>query len=175
MKRVLRYPILSTDFTLSIQVELECYAESVAASMISPNKDEVDAQALSDYYAFIDEAVLEIEDHDLIILERSDSKSSKTSRYFTIADLEQNVCGTMKFVIFLRISNHTRTEDEDILRWIRDKRDTTAEYLGVKWKVRDVLVNNVQFANYDDAVEYIGKKAAEYSQTLKGRNRQSNT
>ena len=162
MKRLLR----GYELNISIVVELDYDTEAVAASVISSDKNKIDEQALADYEAFINEVILELEDHDLIILEKSRSKSSETSRYFTLADLEQNVLGTMKFVIFLRVSDHPSTEDEDILQWIRERRESTTKKLGVKWKVRDIRVNDNTFTNYDDAVAYVGECAKRYQQSL---------
>ena len=162
MKRLLHPYELSID----IIVELDYDIEAVAASVISADKDKIDEQTLADYEAFINEAILELEDHDLIILERSNIKSSETSKYFTLTDLEQNVLGTMKFVIFLCVSNHPPTEDEDVLEWIRERRESTTKKLGVKWKVRDIRVNDTTFTNYDDAVAYVGKCAERYQQSL---------
>ena len=162
VKRLLR----GYELNISIVVELDYDTEAVAASVISSDKNKIDEQALADYEAFINEVILELEDHDLIILEKSRSKSSETSRYFTLADLEQNVLGTMKFVIFLRVSDHPSTEDEDILQWIRERRESTTKKLGVKWKVRDIRVNDNTFTNYDDAVAYVGECAKRYQQSL---------
>lgn len=162
MKKLLHTHALNLD----VIVELDYEVQPIAASMISADKDNIDEQTLADYNAFINEAILELEDHDLIVLETSKSKSSETSKYFTLADLEQNVLGTMKFVIFLRISNHTPTEDEDVLQWIRERRESTTRKLGVKWKVRDIRVNNETFTNYDDAVAYVGECAGKYQQSL---------
>lgn len=162
VKRLLR----GYELNISIVVELDYDTEAVAASVISSDKNKIDEQALADYEAFINEVILELEDHDLIILEKSRSKSSETSRYFTLADLEQNVLGTMKFVIFLRVSDHPSTEDEDILQWIRERRESTTKKLGVKWKVRDIRVNDNIFTNYDDAVAYVGECAKRYQQSL---------
>lgn len=162
MEKLLRL----ADMDINIVVELDYDVQPISSSMISADKDKVDEQTLADYESFINEAILELEDHDLIILERSESESSKTSRYFTLADLEQNVLGTMKFVIFLRISNHSPTEDEDVLQWIRDRRESSTKKLGVKWKVRDIRINDEIFTNYDDAVEYIGECAERYQKSL---------
>lgn len=162
MKELLRLGYLN----INIVVELDYDVQPISSSMISADKNKVDAQTLADYEAFINEAILELEDHDLIILENSESESSKTSKYFTLADLEQNVLGTMKFVIFLRISNHSPTEDEDVLKWIRERRESSTKKLGVKWKVRDIRINDETFTNYDDAVEYVGECAERYQQSL---------
>lgn len=155
-----------SSINFNIAVELICYDSTIESSVISADKAKVDPQSLADYLAFIDEAVLELEDHDLIILEKSGSKSSLTSKYFTLADLEQNVIGDMKFVIFLRISNHLPTTDEDVLDWIRKKRKDTADKLKVKWKVRNIIVNNETFDDYDSAIEYIGYCAERYQKSI---------
>ena len=164
--RIVKKLLRSDELNMDIIVELDRDVEQVAASMISADRDKIDAQTLADYHAFIAEAILELEDHNLIILEKSESKTSETSKYFTLADLEQNVLGTMKFVIFLRISNHSPTEDEDVLQWIRKRRESTTRKLGVKWKVRDIRINDEIFTNYDDAVAYIGECAEKYQQSL---------
>lgn len=165
-----RYTMLNLD----IKVELcpDYTNVDIAAAkgeMISDIKDEINPQALADYLAFIDEAKSILEDYDLMIMGKSDSKSSDTSKYFTLADLEQNVVGTMKFVIFLRISNHEPTDDPETLEWIRQKRERTKEKYGVKWKVRNIIVNKKEFSDYDEAIDYIEECAERYSNTLKRR------
>lgn len=168
MKIHVQHKDIADALQFNVQVNIECYnsSKNIAASVISSDKNKIDDQVLADYLAFIDEAILEIEDHDLIVLEQSKSGSSQTSRYFTLADLDQNVCGTMKFVIFLRISNHVRTDNDEVLKWIREKRNNTAEKFKVKWKVREIIVNDSRFDDYDSAVEYVGECAEKYKQSL---------
>ena len=163
-------------YMLNFDIKVELYPDytnvDIAASkgeMISDVKEEVNPQALADYLAFVDEAKSILEDYDLMILEKSNSKSSDTSKYFTLADLEQNVIGTMKFVIFLRISNHEPTDDPETLEWIRQKREHTKEKYNVKWKVRNIIVNKKEFSDYDEAIDYIEECAEKYSNTLKRR------
>lgn len=164
MKRFVKtHNQLEFDITIILYPELH----EIAASVISSDPEEVDDQALADYHAFILESELILEDNELMLLEKSSSKSSPTSKYYTICDLEQNIVGSMKSVIFLRISNHGATDDADIKKWIRQQREKTAANYNVKWKVREVIVNNQTFKDYDDALDYMRECAKNYSQILK--------
>ena len=51
---------------------------------------------------------------------QSDGKSSQTSKYFKIADLEQNICGIMKFIVFYDVPDS---------RWISDQPSNAGKIL----------------------------------------------
>ena len=161
-----------SQFEIEVVVDFELDEEYIQSAKIRPvmTKDgQIDGQALSDYLAFIEQAESELEDVGLVIIDESDSRSSETSKYFTLADKKQYENDSMKYVIFLRISDHVPDYTEEQKRWIRQKRDDTKSKLKVKWKVRRILVNNEEFDDYDDAAEYVAKKAEEYIGTLNQR------
>ena len=77
--------------TIDIDVHLEPIVNNVAAafSNIKPVYDdnmEIDEQALADYDNFIEELLGELEYYDFKLLRASESKSSVTSRYYTLAN-----------------------------------------------------------------------------------------
>ena len=72
----------------------------------------------------------------------------------------------MKYIIFLRISDHTPKLTPKQLEMIREKRTAVAKEYGVKWKLAYFLVNKNQYVDYDQAIEAIEEKAIEYMHRL---------
>lgn len=159
------------DFNIDIYFDLDGYTDQVAASTQSKihsihNNGKLDQNALSEYLLFIEQAQIEIEDAGLVILEHNDSKSSETSKYYTLADIDQYESGNMKYVIFLRISDHVPQLSAEQRQWIRQRREATSNHFKVKWKVRSIVVNDRTFYSYDDAIEYVASQAKQYKIAL---------
>lgn len=168
---------------IRVEVVLEEYNELVSSTSIRPIQPgypvdhSVDEQALADYNSFIEDCKAEIEDLDLEIIDSNKSKRSYTSRYFTIVDLDQHVQHTLRYLIFLRISDHLDANFGDdqiaINRVIRDHRDRLKDKLSkeqghrVVWKVKEVIVNGSRFTSYDEAIEYVRELAEQWSAILK--------
>ena len=171
---------------ITVEVVVDRYHEdNIAASSIKPIKpnypvdDTVDEQALADYDSFIQDSIAELEDLDLEISEYNISSRSDSSRYFTIVDLTQEIEHTMKYMIFLRISDHfpidrTSEEQKRIDEGIRKYRNKTrAKFIEqqghkVTWKVRQVIVNGQEFDSYDSALTRIKELAEQWAEMLKG-------
>lgn len=155
-------------FTINIKVNFEPDIQFLEEVEVRPIliDGEIDQQALGDYLAFILEALSELDDVGLEVIEQHDSKSSETSKYFTLADEDQYKNGTMKYIIYLRISDHVPNLSIDQKKLLKQKRDDDSSKLKVKWKVRQITVNNETFSTYDEAIKYVGKKALEYKSSL---------
>ena len=165
--------------TLDIHVYLESMTSDVAAafSNIKPvyNKQkEIDEQALADYDCFIEELLGELEYHDFQILRASESKSSVTSRYYTMANADQVKAKDIKYLIFLRVSEHHSGLDEEQKAWVRNERKkdiekykqpTTKKHQ--RFKVKEIIVNNESFASYDDALEASVIRINEWVESIK--------
>lgn len=180
MKRYIHQINLSE---IRVEVVLDEQTELISSTTIRPIQPgypvdySVDEQALADYNSFIEDTKAEIEDLDLEIIDSNKSKRSYTSRYFTIVDLDQYVQHTLRYLIFLRISDHTDAdfgEDQiSINKAVRERRNQIKERLSkeqghkVIWKVKEVIVNGSRFASYDEAIEYIRELAEQWSATLK--------
>lgn len=79
-------------FDVDILVYFEVIQDMIAASEIRPILQEdgiIDDVALSEYLEFITEVLLELDDMGLEIIDYNDSKSSDTSKYYTLADKER--------------------------------------------------------------------------------------
>lgn len=160
--------------SIDIDVYLEPIVTNVAASFsdIRPvyNDDgEIDEQALADYDCFIDELLGEFEYNGLKLLRASESKSSVTSKYYTLADEAQVSANDIKYIIFLRVSEHHAMLDENQKAWVRDQRQKDIEKFKLpktkskqRFKVREVLVNNETYPSYDAAITDIGNKIHEW-------------
>ena len=142
------------------------FLEEVEIRPIMTPEGEIDGQALGDYLFFIVQALSELDDAGLTVIEQHDSKSSETSKYFTLADEDQLKEGNMKYVIYLRISDHVPKLTPTQKKFINNKRKEDSNKLKVKWKLRQILVNKEHFLTYDEAAEYVGKKAIEYKKSL---------
>ncbi len=159
-------------FTIDVQVDFEPDIQFLEDVKVRPIlvDGEIDQQALGDYLAFVLEALSELDDAGLEVIEQHDSKSSETSKYFTLADEGQYKNGDMKYIIYLRISDHVLNLNKDQKKILKQKRIDDSSKLKVKWKVRQIMVNNEIFSTYDEAVEYVGKKALEYKNSLNNNN-----
>ena len=178
MKRCLRPEI-------TVEVNMECYQVPVAAASSIrkvrpgfPEDRSIDEQALADYMCFIQDSVEELEDLGLEIIESNTSEVSKTSRYFTLVDIEQDIEHTMKYMIFLRLSDHLLELDDEenadrvqkAVRYHRDQTKLAQEKVQghrVIWKVREIIVNGERFDNYDDAIQFVRSRAAEWIELLR--------
>lgn len=160
--------------TIDIDVYLEPVVTDVAAaySNIKPvynENKEIDEQALADYDCFIEELLGEFEYNGLKLLRASESKSSATSRYYTLADEAQVNAKDIKYIIFLRVSEHHAALDEEQKAWVREQRRKDLEHFKQpktknkqRFKVREVLVNNETYPSYDAAIADIENKIQEW-------------
>lgn len=171
---------ISSKFELKVTVHFE-QNNIVASSNIKPIQpqyplnNEIDEQALADYNCFIEDSKEELEDLGLEIKYSNSSNRSLTSRYFTLVDLDQDVMHTMKYMIFLRVSDHLESNSEYTDALIRDHRNASQEEVSreqghkVRWKLREIIVNDRTFTDYDSAVDYIRKKGEEWINMLRSR------
>ena len=165
--------------TIDIDVHLEPIVNNVAAafSNIKPVYDdnmEIDEQALADYDNFIEELLGELEYYDFKLLRASESKSSVTSRYYTLANEEQVESDDIKYIVFLRISEHHASLDEEQKAWVRNERRKDLERFKKpvtkkhqKFKVKEIIVNNESFASYDDALEDAVALIKQWTESIK--------
>lgn len=169
MKKYIKSAQLALPYrTIMIDIVFDYADVAVAASKIYPVKQAglIDDQALSDYLAFIQEVISEIEDAGLVIIEERSSKSSETSKYYTLADDMQYAQNTMKYVIFLRISDHVPQLTADQQAWVNDVRNATKHKYGVKWKVRYITVNESTNYSYEEAIEEFKQRLVSFKQAL---------
>ena len=110
--------------------------------------------------------LLELDTAGLTVVNQHDSKSSKTSKYFALADETQYTNNDMKYIIYLRVSDHVPNLTDREKQIIKQKRLSETEKLHVKWKVRSIIVNNNTFITYEDAIGYVRKKVIEYKTVL---------
>lgn len=165
-------------FTIDITVFHELITDKIAAafSNIKPifsDELELDEKALAEYDDFIDELIGEIEYQGFKLLRASESESSATSRYYTLADKEQVANKDIKFLVFLRVSDHLPKLDENQKAWVRNQREKDCERFkqpqtkaSQRFKVRSLLVNDEEFESYDAAMEYAVKKLEEWHNSV---------
>ena len=156
---------LTFDVSVTFEVDNQLL-ESTPIRPIVTAEGEIDDQALSDYNGFILELLFELEDAVLIVIDEHDSNFSETSKYYTLADEEQFHNENMKFIIYLRVSDHVLKLTKEQKKLINQKRKEESSKLKVKWKVRNIVVNDNLFTSYDDAIEFVGHKAEEYKRSL---------
>ena len=156
---------LPFDILVTFEVDNQ-FLESTPIRPIITDEGKVNDQALADYYCFILELLLELDDAGLVVIDEHNSNISETSKYYTLADEEQFKNDDMKYIIYLRVSDHVLKLTEKQKKLINQKRKEESSKLKVKWKVRNIVVNNNEFATYDEAIEYVRKKASEYKQSL---------
>lgn len=169
MKKYIKSAQLALPYrTITIDVVFDYADVAVAASKIRPVKQYglIDDQALSDYLAFVQEIISEIEDAGLVIIEERDSKSSETSKYYTLADDMQYVQNAMKYVIFLRVSDHIPQLTDAQQAWVNDVRKATKQKYKVKWKVRYITVNETTNYSYEEAIEEVKQRLVSFKQAL---------
>lgn len=156
------------EFVIDIQVNHEVDTELLEDKKIRPVvvNGQLNDQALADYQDFILEMLLELDDAGLVVIDSNESKRSKTSKYFTLADEVQYANKNMKYIIFLRVSDHVADLTAEQQKLIKQQRDNASNQLHAKYKVRSILVNNIEYKTYDEAIEYVRRKAAEYKQAL---------
>ena len=156
---------LNFDILVNFEVDNQLL-ESTPIRPIITDEGKVNDQALSDYYCFILELLFELDDAGLVVVDEHESNFSETSKYYTLADEEQFKNDDMKYIIYLRVSDHVLKLTEKQKKLINQKRKEESSKLKVKWKVRNIVVNNNEFATYDEAIEYVSKKALEYKRSL---------
>ena len=156
---------LNFDILVTFEVDNQLL-ESTPIRPIITDEGKVNDQALSDYYCFILELLFELDDAGLVVIDEHESNYSETSKYYTLADEEQFKNDDMKYIIYLRVSDHVLKLTEKQKKLINQKRKEESSKLKVKWKVRNIVVNNNEFATYDEAIEYVRKKALEYKRAL---------
>ena len=157
---------LPFDILVTFEVDNQLL-ESTPIRPIMTAEGEIDDQALSDYYCFILELLFELDDAGLVVIDEHNSNISETSKYYTLADEEQFKNDDMKYIIYLRISDHVLQLTEKQKKLINQKRKEESSKLKVKWKVKNVVVNDNLFTSYDEAIEYVSHKVEEYKQALK--------
>lgn len=174
-----RYINNTDTFQIIVQVVLEEQENSIQSSIepVYPdyfkNSKNIDQQAFADYDCFIKDSIEELENADLEIIERHKSDITVTSRYFTLMDLEQDVCKTAKYIIFLRISDHIYKPGEEVADSIYEHRRTLKDKISnqqghkVIWKTREIIVNGIEYSSYQEALEAVVKLAEEWSEMLK--------
>lgn len=165
------------DIDIDVIYEVEIHDVVASFSNIRPvynNDEEIDEQALADYDNFIDELLGELDYNDFKLLRASESKSSATSRYYTLADEHQVDDGNIKFIIFLRVSEHHAMLDEDQREWVRKQRQKDLDTFKLpkskkkqRYKLREIIVNNDTYSSYDDAIEDAVKKIQEWKTSIK--------
>ena len=180
MKRYVKASIPNNvpTFTIDITVFHELITDMIAAafSNIKPiysDELELDEKALAEYDDFIDELIGEIEYQGFKLLRASESESSATSRYYTLADKNQIANKDIKFLVFLRVSDHHPKLDENQKAWVRNQREKDRERFkqpqtkaSQRFKVRSLLVNGEEFESYDSAMEYAVKKLEEWHNSI---------
>ena len=159
--------------TIDVDVYWQFYDNHIAAgkvaNIIKPD-GELDEQAYLDYMAFIEEAEYRMVDVGLKILQRTVSQSfPNTSHYYTLCNERQYENDTMKYIIFLRISDHTPKLTPEQIELVRKKRTNTANAYGVKWKLAYFLVNKSKFIDYDQAIEEMERLAKDYMRRLENK------
>lgn len=156
------------EFVIDIRVNHEFDIELLEGKKIRPIfvDGQLNDQALADYQDFIVEMLLELDEAGLVIIDSNESKKSKTSRYYTLADEVQYANRNAKFIIFLRVSDHVAELTTEQQKLIKQRRDNLSNRLHAKYKVRNILVNNMEYKTYDEAIEYVRKKALEYKRSL---------
>lgn len=171
MKRFIHASMID-EFNIDIVVHFEVIQDMIAASEIRPILQEdgsIDDVALSEYLEFITEVLLELDDMGLEIIDYNDSKSSDTSKYYTLADREQYETDTMKYIIYLRISDYVPKLTKEQIDTIKHRRNEFAHRLKVKWKPRYITVNKDTHYSYEEALEDVIKKITDYKKMLNSR------
>ena len=165
----------------NLNIDIDVYFEFDGYSLVASTKiedvykdGEVDGLALIEYETFVEECANEIRFVGFEILDESESRSSVTSHYFTLASEDDILKDDIKYLIFLRISDHKPNLTKEQKQWIREQRDNKAEFYKQpkykdkqRWKVRQVVVNGGEFYSYDDAVKHIIKLAESWLQSIK--------
>lgn len=79
----------------------------------------------------------------------------------------------IKFLVFLRVSDHLPKLDENQKAWVRNQREKDRERFkqpqtkaSQRFKVRSLLVNDEEFESYDSAMEYAVKKLEEWHNSI---------
>lgn len=164
--------------TLNIDVYHEVAANIAAAfSEIKPVYDEngeLDMQALADYDCFVEDVLGELWYYGFQIMRASESQSSKTSKYYTLANEDQVKANDIKYLIFLRISEHHSMLDEEQKAWVRKEREKDLQKFKQpatkpkqKFKVREILVDKDSYPSYDAAMEEVVSRIREWANAVK--------
>ena len=168
MKRIINENIPKLEIVVEVFHDVD--TRSIEAATIRPIYDpngEIDDFALGEYYAFLDQTECYLEDEGLEIIDYQESKASKTSFYYTLADAEQYKSGNMKFIIYLRVSDHRSKLRPEQSKLLKQKHRDEASRLRVRYKLRQILVNSDEFVTYDQACDEVVEKAKEFKEALK--------
>lgn len=160
---------LTHKFIIDIDVFYEFDDSQIAATKIVDIRrpdGTIDEQALSDYLNFIEQTLYYLEEAGLEIVDMYDSKSSRTSKYITLVDKKQHETDSQKYIIELRISDHTLNLTPAQSDWVKQRRHQIGQSLHAKWKLRKITVNKNTYLDYDDASEAVEKLAIQYANSL---------
>lgn len=155
---------------INIDVYFKFDDSQIAASEIRPirlSDSTIDDQAIADYQAFILQTVMYLEDIGFKVLEEHQSKSSQTSYYYTLVNEESYNKGNYKYIIFLRISDHAVNLNQKEREWVNQFRRNTATKLHAKWKLRNIIVNDSKYEDYDEASEAVEGLARNWVEQIK--------
>lgn len=123
-----------------------------------PDGNKLTGQAFNDWESFILNIEGLFEYYDYEIVKESFSKVSKTSHYFYFYAKDKDGMIKVKFMYSLRVSEHDNEyanavlkADTEIVAQLNKKSKASKQ----KWKIKDIVVNDSKFSDYDEAYDYI--------------------
>ena len=160
---VKRY-IKSSSNTIEIYIDVIVAQDIAIAASEQYPEDELIGHLRADFDDFVTNAygVMTHCGFDILDFDTSSRVNSKSS-YFTIAKFSEIQNKDIKCVVFIRLSDHTLNPASDKLRK-KYYDDKAQEYKQPqtkshqKWKLISVIVDGVQYQDFDDALDGLEKR-----------------
>lgn len=160
---------------LAIVVEFELISNVAAAIHSIYNKDgSIDEAALTEYDEFLINLYSVFDYNEFELIEEKQSNRSETSMYYALYDRTKSTKSDIKCIVFVRVSDHDYKEkktkenkkitDKHRKQYFSNEAERMKQpkdKVRQKWKMRNVVVNNTKFSNYDEALDYIDKMLSE--------------
>lgn len=147
---------------------------SVISAGITPivwGDNRVDEQALADYDAFVDNIYAALcAFFDVVNVE--ESNRSDTSWYFWLYAKNKDGDVATKFIIRLRLSDHdypAHHKENDEKAYVERQAQTYKRPAGKKfqrWQIKNIVVNNTSYQDYDEALDAIYDELETYSKKM---------
>ncbi len=172
---------IQIELNVDVYFELADNIDSISAArkiktISNDGKNIIDEQAYADYLAFIEEVVGIFENTGFEITSQNFSQCSVDSAYFTLALESQVAVNKVTHLIFVRFAQHLPTIDEDNLEWISKNRNKQLDRFSYtdqnnvkhrpKFKVKNILINDENFLDYDDAEAELEKRAVDWKNQI---------
>ena len=124
------------------------------------------AVIISDYDSFILSALDIFDDHNFDIIQEQESPYSQ-SYYAAFVKREDAAASDYKYILFVRLSDHhinnaSKSGRQKYYRDLAQQLKQPASKSKQLWKLKEVIVDGIQYASYDDALAALDASLRQY-------------